>query len=528
MNTVLTSNIRLNSLGFLPFQRKRASIVIPCTTFCVINVNSSNAVFIGNIHGPVLNEDTEENIYIADFSNITEPGLYYLKIDEAGESVEFEISENIFQQPFRTVMLGMYLWRCGTSVSACYNGETFTHSACHLQDGFIDYWSDGFVQKMGVGGWHDAGDYNKYVVNAAITLFLMFMAWEQFGDKIKKIEHLPEGSEVNSLPDYLQEIKWEIDWLFTMQFEDGSVSHKLSAKQFCGFIMPEQETEKRYFSQWGSTATADFTAIMAAASRIFRIYDQDYADCCIEAAKKSYSFLSINKENHMPDLSEFKTGNYATNDMSHRLWASAELWEATGEEGYLKDFEQMAGEYSEKIESNFSWNNLKNLGMIRYLLSKRAGRKEDLVGQISSALIKTADLIAETGATHGYGRTLGNFYCWGANGNLLNQVLLFQCANFINPGSSYINASLDAIGYIFGRNHFGRSFVTGVGFNPPQNPHDRRSSADDIKQPWPGYLVGGPEKNATDYHDIEDDCRTNEIAINWNASLIYALAGFIN
>ncbi len=91
----------------------------------------------------------------------------------------------------------------------------------------------------------------------------------------------------------------------------------------------------------------------------------------------------------------------------------------------------------------------------------------------------------------------------------------------------YRAACQDALNFLFGRNYYCRSFVTGVGFNPPEHPHDRRSAADHIVEPWPGYLVGGPNPKATDWKDIQDDARLNEIAINWNSALIYALAAFL-
>ena len=61
----------------------------------------------------------------------------------------------------------------------------------------------------------------------------------------------------------------------------------------------------------------------------------------------------------------------------------------------------------------------------------------------------------------------------------------------------------------------------------PMNPHDRRSSGDKVEDPWPGYLVGGPHPKATGWHDDKGDFKTNEIAINWNAALVYALAAFL-
>ena len=62
---------------------------------------------------------------------------------------------------------------------------------------------------------------------------------------------------------------------------------------------------------------------------------------------------------------------------------------------------------------------------------------------------------------------------------------------------------------------------------PPLHPHDRRVGNDKDASPWPGYLVGGAWPTATDWHDVMEDYRTNEIAINWNGALIYALAAFV-
>jgi endoglucanase len=88
----------------------------------------------------------------------------------------------------------------------------------------------------------------------------------------------------------------------------------------------------------------------------------------------------------------------------------------------------------------------------------------------------------------------------------------------------YRDTCLDALNHLFGRNYYGRSFVTGLGFQPPMHPHDRRDTGDYLNHPWPGYLVGGPHPKATDWHDEQGDYRTNEIAINWNSALVYALA----
>jgi endoglucanase len=100
-------------------------------------------------------------------------------------------------------------------------------------------------------------------------------------------------------------------------------------------------------------------------------------------------------------------------------------------------------------------------------------------------------------------------------------------ANLLQPDKKYIETALDAVNHIFGHNYYNRSYVTGLGLNPPMNPHDRRSGADDVEAPWPGYIVGGGH-SATDWVDEEASYSHNEVAINWQAALVYALAGFVN
>ena len=97
---------------------------------------------------------------------------------------------------------------------------------------------------------------------------------------------------------------------------------------------------------------------------------------------------------------------------------------------------------------------------------------------------------------------------------------------------------------LFGRYYYGRSFTTGVGLNSPQNPHYRPSVADTVLSPWPGMLVGGSfaqnammmtpgtmtpgaKPPADQWVDDSGNFQTNEVAINWNAPLIYALAAFL-
>ena len=549
--------IRLNTVGYLPLAPKQASIAAPCTDFAVIRVADGVTVFKGKVTGPVLDADTQEQLYTADFSKLKQPGEYQLDVQGVGRSAPFRIATDVYREPYYVVMRGFYLWRCGTAVRATYEGKTFAHDACHTNDAWLDYVGGGHTQKDGTKGWHDAGDYNKYTVNAGITVGSLFRAWEDFGPQFRTVRlDLPESG--GPLPDFLAEIKWELDWVLTMQAPDGSVYHKLSTPNFGGFIPPELETTNRYFTPWGSEATADFVGMTAQAARIYRPYDRNFADRCLRAAQLSYGFLQAHPEYHQADQTGFTTGAYEINQPNHRqngvpqnrLWAAAELWETTGSAEALRDLESRIRSVNGEVDSDFDWDEVKNLGLLTYIFSERPGRDPDLVKLVRRNLLATADEIVKTRNENGYARPLGSRYYWGDNGGVARQAILLMAADRLAGrsmmtggahgaellrqnvrGSSakrpYRDASLDALNHLFGRNYYGRSFVTGLGFRPPLHPHDRRDTGEYLNNPWPGYLVGGPHPKATDWHDVQKDYFTNEIAINWNAALVYALAAFV-
>jgi endoglucanase len=518
--------IRLNSIGFIPGQPKQATLTNDATRFTLVRSADGVAVFSGTVAGPITNADTGERLFTADFSAFINAGSFQLDVPGAGRSAPFQIAGDVYREPFRTVTRAMYLWRCGMAVSGTHEGRTFAQRVCHTNDAWLDLVGGGPVRRDANGGWHDAGDYNKYVVNAGVTVGCLLRAWEDFRPAIERVRlFVPEHG--GRLPEFLAEIKWELDWLLTMQAPDGSVYHKVSTRDFGGFVLPERENTQRYFAPWSSAATADFGAMLAAGARHFREFDAEYAARCLAAAERSQEFLAAHPGNHRANLTNFSTGTYQTGDDDDRMWALAELWAATGRTNYLAELEQRIRGRDGRFEAAWDWGNVRNLGLLTYLFSTRDGRDTSLVAALRTNLLATADNIVRTRDEHGYARPLGTAYSWGGNGTVARQTLVLQAAYRISPQPQYQHAALDALGYLFGRNPFGRSFVTGLGANPPQNPHDRRSGADNVTEPWPGYLVGGPNPRAIDWRDEEGDYRTNEIAINWNGALIYALASFL-
>ncbi|GET33116.1 endoglucanase [Prolixibacter bellariivorans] len=521
--------VRLNSIGFLPGTSKKATIIQKCSGFELKRATDDEKVFSGEVTGPFHQEDVNQDAWVADFSAFADTGSYYLEVPGVGRSVTFRISDDVFRFPYVTTMRAFYLWRCGTAVEGDFNGQHFAHAACHLDDGYCDYLDGKGVIRKGTKGWHDAGDYGKYTVNAGITMGTLFLAWEQFRPTLEKATlGLPETAP--GFPEYLEELKWETDWLLTMQYPDGSgrVSHKLTRTNFAGFVRPEDDKGKRYFTEWSSTATADFVAAMAMAARNFQPYDAAYAKTCLDAAEKSYAFLKKHPEMKPFEQGDFTTGAYkGKSDKDERLWAAVELWETTGNKNYLEDFEKSAPSFTPRIDSDWDWQNVKNLAMFTYALSKREGRNPKLAATIQQAILANADLLVEKGKQDIYGRPLGSRYYWGCNGTVARQAVNLQVANAISPNRAYTNTVVSIVDHLLGRNVYDRSYITGLGYQPPMHPHDRNSGSDNIEQPWPGYLVGGG-RTATDWQDKQSDYTTNEIAINWQAALVYALAGLVD
>ena len=524
----ITQEIKVNSLGFLPDAPKQASLTVAAETFIVRNASNGKRVFKGKPGSAVMQEDVGQEVWTADFSSVNKPGKYFLEIPGVGRSVEFPIGKQVYNDAYVTAQRAFYLWRCGMEVSGEHNGNHYHQGACHLNDGYEDYIGNPGNRRDGTGGWHDAGDYGKYTVNAGVTVGIMFMAWEHFQPKLEKTAlNLPETAP--GYPEYLKEMKWETDWLLKMPYPDGSgrVSHKLTRLNFEGFIMADQDDGKRFFTEWSSAATADFVAMMAQAARVFKPYDADYAQKCLDAARLSYNFLKENPEDVRFVQGDFKTGGYQTRDPDDRLWAAAEMWETTGEAEFLADFEKRAADMQFNVDENWDWGNVANLGMFTYALSKISGKNPEVQSAIKENIIKIADQIVLQAQADVYRRPLAGRYYWGCNGTIARQTVNLYVANQLAPRKEYVETALDAIGHIFGRNYYNRSFVTGIGINPPMFPHDRRSGADGIADPWPGYIVGGGHK-ATDWVDEEASYSHNEVAINWQAPLVFALAWFLN
>lgn len=521
-------DIRLNSLGYLSAWPKHASVLNAdkAQAWGLHRAGDGQRVAKGVLSDSSNDSDTGHSLRTVDFSAYRGQGSFYLEIPGVGRSEAFKIGNDSFREALGVTMLGLYGLRCGTAVAFDYQGQHYGHPACHTDDGHLDRIGQPGAKRDGTGGWHDAGDYNKYSVNSGISLGCLLQAWQDFEPSLKGLRFLPAGvAEQVPLPQYLAELKWQLDWLLKMQYSatDGRVSHKLSAENFDGFEMPEQEKALRYFVPYSSAATGALAAAAAKASRIYEPYDAAYAARLKEAALLSWKALLAEPADVPADQSDFNTGRYGAVDAGTRLWAAAEVWDLTGDAQALAFFEGRLPKEPSLCDADWDWGAQKNLGVLTYAFSQRPGRDPHLVAQVKDAIVAAADTRVEGWQASGYGRTLVGKYYWGSNGSVARAGLVLAAAQKLTGKKLYAEAAVDQVAYLFGRNGYGRSQCTGLGMDPPLHPHHRPSGADAIDAPWPGLLVGGG-LSASDWQDSQPDYKTNEIAINWNTALTYLLA----
>jgi endoglucanase len=293
--------------------------------------------------------------------------------------------------------------------------------------------------------------------------------------------------------------------------------------------MPEASTNDRRLAPISTPATADFAAVLARSARAFEEYDAEYAATLTEAAMRAWQYLLDHPEPQAPTNVHY-TGYYLTADPDDRFWAAAEIFETTGDEGALAAFEARAPMTS--FPPNWDWSDVQNLGLITYLGSSRGERSEETIEALRTALVTQADSMVDAAERHPYGRDLDRLYYWGINGVIARTLISLEVVSRMTGDPKYRIAGGYQLDHLFGRNYYNRSFVTGIGQNPPASPHHRPSVGDGVPAPWPGLLIGGPSDRsspliATTWKDESGDYESNEVAINWNAALVYALAAFL-
>jgi endoglucanase len=279
---------------------------------------------------------------------------------------------------------------------------------------------------------------------------------------------------------------------------------------------------------------------MSIASRCYAGYDQPLADRFREAAVKAWTWATAHPDVIYHNPKGILTGDYGDNQVADELlWASAELWRTTGdaryEQAFLKGLPSTLDDL--KVDAP-SWGGVRSMAYWAYALAPRNGDAR-VKSAISAQTESAAQALVARGGQNGYGNTLAQHdYIWGSNSVAANQSLLLAIAHHLHPNQDFVTAALNNLHYLLGRNCHAVSWVTQVGTRPFLHPHHRPSAADGIAAPWPGLLSGGPNHGRGDavaaklpdlppmrmWVDNQEAYSLNEIAINWNAPLVFLLA----
>lgn len=532
--------IKLNQIGFYPDSPKIA--VVPGDMggeFQVIDVETGETVYVSALHAPKSWEFSGEQVSLADFSELTMPGRYRIAHETAGSSYEFEISDEIFRELSKASIKAYYFNRASTELKEEYAG-VWARPAGHPDDVVYIHESAASPERpagtviSSPKGWYDAGDYNKYAVNSGISTYTLLVAYEHFPEYYQHLSlNIPESE--NGKPDLLDEIRWNLDWLLTAQDpHDGGVYHKVTTKNFAGVVMPHETTADRYAVMKSTSGTLNFAAVMAVAYRIYDSYDPIFAAKAIAAAKRAWDWAVQNPEQYYIQPPDIQTGAYGDRNLSDEFdWAAAELYITTREAKYWN-----ARNFHEINVGIPSWSYVRPLAWVSLAHHRDKLTAASDIDLIEQRIIEQGDELLEEVQRSAYGITMGRYerdFVWGSNGVIGNHSLMLLQAYRVTGDETYLNAARANLDYILGRNATGYSFVTGFGSKPPMFPHHRQSAADGNVDPVPGFVVGGPQPGQQDGCEYPSDLpattfldhwcsySTNEVAINWNAPLVYLI-----
>lgn len=515
------ASILTNQVGFKPDVTKTAVFRNASGgEFTVVDTATEKVVYTGEMKGPVDYAAAGETNYTGDFSAVTTPGKYVIKADGLDDSYPFEIGEDVYDSLFNETLRMLYLQRCGVEVE----DKDFAHPACHDSIATV-YKTDTKIDVS--GGWHDAGDYGRYIVPAAKTVADLLYAYEERPELFTDSVGIPESG--NGIPDVLDEVRFELEWMMKMQDSaDGGVYHKVTCENFPGYVMPQDETKPLIIMPKSTTATADYAASMALAYEFYKDIDADFADKCLDAAKKAYGWVVENPKVLYSNPSDVVTGEYGDKTVSDEIyWAKTQLYRATGDETYVSDVIAKTG---------LDWSTVGDYGNIAILTMKDVDKTSDLYKDALAAVIEQADEYLEVSTEIPYGVALSSFH-WGSNMTIANAGNILALAYKATGEAKYLDASRAQLNHLLGTNPNGVSYVTGFGTVSPQNTHHRPSMA--VGKSMPGMLVGGVNSNLEDsaalaycqnnppakcWVDNGESYSTNEITIYWNSPLTYLLS----
>lgn len=560
--------VSLNQVGYFPDSPKYAMLAsagTQRTVWILRDAGTGETVASGLTTAGRQDRASGDFVQLADFSDVTTPGVYILTIDTV-QSAPFRIGTSLYHSLSRDAARYFYLNRSGIALEPEYAGD-WSRPAGHLTDSDVTCYAgtdaggqtwEGCDYRLDASrGWYDAGDYGKYVVNGGIALWTLQNAFErQPSYFVDGALNIPESG--NGIPDLLDEARWEMEFLLGMQVPEGQplagmAHHKLHDMVWSGVpSMPPTEMENddpangRFLFPPSTAATLNLAATAAQCARLWREYDPDFASRCLTAAERAWAAAQANPVVLAGNTPGQGGGNYDDTDITdEQYWAAAELYITTGGAEYHEFMTQSPyfNRLTPLARTSFSamnWGNTAALGTIS-LLTVPSVLPSDTVERLQGQVVRAANVYLTTLEDEGYRVSLSRgSYVWGSNSDVLNNALIMALAHTFTGEARYLNGVTESMDYLLGRNAVGISFVAGYGDYAIQHPHHRfwgNQPDAGYPPPPPGALSGGPNGQPSDspaldagVMDLEPAKRfiddigsfsTNEVAINWNAPLVW-------
>lgn len=490
-----------------------------------------------------IDRDSADTVSIIDFSQIEQPGTYYLRNGKY-KSVPFTIGMDIYQDPLVELLRSYHLLRCGVALEDTVSG--IDHPPCHLNDGILartDSLNNEGEKINVVGGWHDGGAYSKYVATTTVTIGRLLSLYEQNPDLFPDSQlNIPQSG--NGKSDLLDEMEFALNWLLKMQRRDGAVYRKVAGSTWPLDLAPDEDVQPRNIYGISTPETAKFAAAMAIASRNFASIDKALANKYLDSAKLAWQYLETQPEMVVDWLedddsgsdkylaSEFDTEESLNTDIDDRLWAAAELYIATGNNDFASYFANNLDRVNYDL---FEWKNPVSLGAINYLRQKQQPIDPEISNKIATQITQKADSILAIAQENPY-QIASDRFIWGSNRIVAESGITLAYAYQITNNQKYLDTAIAQLNYLLGRNHFNQTFITNIGTNYVKNLSNLYTRAKEIK--IPGSVVAGanatavdgrvyPDKGHLSYADDQLAFATNGNATDYNASVISLMINLI-
>ncbi|GIF78078.1 glycoside hydrolase family 9 protein [Asanoa siamensis] len=561
--------VRVNQVGYLPDGPKRATLVTDATAALPWQLTKNGAVVAGGSSTPRgIDAASGQNVHTIDFSGYATQGTGLTLVADGETSHPFDITRTLYDRLRADSLHFFYVQRSGIAIDAALAGEEYARPAGHLgvapnqgdtdvpcQPGVCGYRLDAR------GGWYDAGDHGKYVVNGGIATAQLLSTYErtktaptaawgaQLGDGTLR---LPERG--NKVPDILDEARWELEWLLRMQVPAGQplagmAHHKLHDQNWTGLpLAPEADPQPRELHPPSTAATLNLAAAAAQGARLWAPYDAAFAGRALAAAKTAYAAAKAHPAVYASPTDGNGGGAYSDDDVTDEFyWAAAELYLTTGAATYRTDLAASRHHTGDVFAATgFSWGSTAALGRLD-LATVPNGLPAAEQSRIRDSVRAAADAYLATAGTQAYGLPMPGHpgaYLWGANSNVINNAVVLATAFDLTGQAKYRIGAIEAMDYILGRNALNQSYVTGWGENAAENQHSRifaHQLDPDLPHPPAGSIAGGANAGLDDpfakqlldgckpmfcYVDDINSYATNEVAINWNSALAW-LSSFL-